>query len=43
LRHGIGAMRLEAGRGGGRISMRRAGGAGGAVEQVPACGWCAGE
>jgi len=27
-------MRLEAGRGGGRIPMRRAGGAGGAAEQV---------
>ncbi len=37
LCHGIGAMRFDADRGGGRISMRRAGGAGGAAEQVPAC------
>ncbi len=43
LCHGIGAMRLEAGRGGGRIPMRRAGGAGGAAEQVRACGCCSDE
>ena len=43
LCYGIGAMRFDAGRGVRRIKMRRAGGAGGAAEQVPPCACCSDE